>query len=1127
MTAEGKNLNVKKERNMKKLLLLTVLIIFPLSLYSQGKLRIGYSPIQKGTYSDKNFFTADGKFLISLDKLTLMDEYSRIYIWDVESGRFLLSRSTEDLGSMYEVEGFIPDYKNDLLYLQMPGGGVRDKAINMKTLEVASLPSNVKIIIEEYKRKIPKPLKHPHSDSVKLTKELLRDEYYVSHFVPSRPIAVVRNLNAGVKLFNYEKKTTIDVPFNFATNADAEKILFSPTQSIAVVDVGIGRVAWNWETGQKYYLMVRKDLISSIEELEQFNLNNNLYYERSGTKVYDTRYIFGEPQADISSEYGIAIVHKSGAGNIGIFDLKSLELKALLRPEDYLLKFNKKDEPIFCEIIHIRAINEQFSLAVLQYRIKASQVDRGKPHACEIVKINNKTGKIEGRLLLPKDPRMEDFKVPYFNVPNFPKYRFDLTMSNAPYFTVSFLGDKMLKIPNTIYIIDVSSLKIAKKLSGELITLDSLLYYYDEMNIYLLNPETSQQQILYTVPKERKLTKVSISDDRKRIAYAFPYGKSDPKIGIYEPPDAYVIADIQTKQDSIIKPGPGKLYSSSLWPYISKNGQVGFLVKDPLRRMIDEWKYSWNAKEYLVSSTERSEIYINSTSSKDTVIARSDSRPLGIKNNGIQFRGPLVLWFGRNGNLKFYDLENRFLYDFIVSRYADQFVIVREDGYYCGSTEMLRNYYIIDGFKTYGLEQYDASLNRPDIIYKALPFSQATFLSLLEKIVSVRQKMLAVSSTYNITQVDEIVVRELNVKTQPNGDVAEITVAPAEGSNPPVLIHAFADGVPVFGKKGLKFQPNTDNKMNISVPLLFGDNKIEISGIDRNGNESRRLEFVVRSGTKPKNAKLIGIHIGVSTFKDSTFNLTYAAKDAEDLSKQFNLSGYESEKIVLTNEQVTIENISKLKQKLLATSVHDVVLISVASHGVLDSTLNYYIATHDMDFMNSAVRGIPYSLLEDLLDGIPARRKVLLIDACNSGENLNIAEPSEKEKSLQKNTTEQGVRARGFKKAQDASSSFTQNNVRRLFELLFPEVRRGTGAIVVSASGAQEFAFESAQWKNGVFTYAVLQGIQTMQADLNKDRKLMMRELKEYVYRKVQDLTNGMQNPTSRLDNIRLDIEVK
>ncbi|MFN3387199.1 MAG: caspase domain-containing protein, partial [Candidatus Thermochlorobacter sp.] len=357
--------------------------------------------------------------------------------------------------------------------------------------------------------------------------------------------------------------------------------------------------------------------------------------------------------------------------------------------------------------------------------------------------------------------------------------------------------------------------------------------------------------------------------------------------------------------------------------------------------------------------------------------------------------------------------------------------------------------------------------------------------------------------------------------------VAEMTVAPAEGSNPPVVIHAFADGVPVFGKIGLKFQPNADNKMNISVPLLFGNNKIEISGIDRNGNESRRLEFVVRSGTKPKNAKLIGIHIGVSTFKDSTFNLTYAAKDAEDLSKQFNLAGYESEKIVLTNEQVTTENISKLKQKLLATSVHDVVLISVASHGVLDSTLNYYIATHDMDFMNSAVRGIPYSLLEDLLDGIPARRKVLLIDACNSGENLNISEPSEKEKSLQKNITEQGVRARGFKKAQDATSSFTQNNVRRLFELLFPEVRRGTGAIVVSASGAQEFAFESAQWKNGVFTYAVLQGIQTMQADLNKDGKLMMRELKEYVYRKVQDLTNGMQNPTSRLDNIRLDIEVK
>ncbi|MCH2233127.1 MAG: hypothetical protein MK078_02655 [Crocinitomicaceae bacterium] len=62
------------------------------------------------------------------------------------------------------------------------------------------------------------------------------------------------------------------------------------------------------------------------------------------------------------------------------------------------------------------------------------------------------------------------------------------------------------------------------------------------------------------------------------------------------------------------------------------------------------------------------------------------------------------------------------------------------------------------------------------------------------------------------------------------------------------------------------------------------------------------------------------------------------------------------------------------------------VLVFVAGHGVLDEKFDYYFASHDIDFQHPAERGIPYEKIEDLLDGIKALKKLLILDTCHSGE---------------------------------------------------------------------------------------------------------------------------------------------
>ena len=91
---------------------------------------------------------------------------------------------------------------------------------------------------------------------------------------------------------------------------------------------------------------------------------------------------------------------------------------------------------------------------------------------------------------------------------------------------------------------------------------------------------------------------------------------------------------------------------------------------------------------------------------------------------------------------------------------------------------------------------------------------------------------------------------------------------------------------------------------------------------------------------------------------------------------------------------------------------------------------------------------------------------------------------------------------------------------------LFADISSGNGAVIISAAGGMEYAFESDKWNNGVFTYCIRKGIEEDLADKeggNNDRMVSVSELKNYVSRKVSELTGGLQKPVSRKENIEFD----
>jgi len=87
-----------------------------------------------------------------------------------------------------------------------------------------------------------------------------------------------------------------------------------------------------------------------------------------------------------------------------------------------------------------------------------------------------------------------------------------------------------------------------------------------------------------------------------------------------------------------------------------------------------------------------------------------------------------------------------------------------------------------------------------------------------------------------------------------------------------------------------------------------------------------------------------------------------------------------------------------------------------------------------------------------------------------------------------------------------------------MMQELFANLNNGNGAAVLSAAGGREYALESDQWKNGVFTYSILNALRNPATDEDGDKKITVKELKKVVFEAVTRLTGGRQKPTSRVE---------
>ncbi|MEU3983724.1 caspase family protein [Streptomyces sp. NPDC026672] len=170
----------------------------------------------------------------------------------------------------------------------------------------------------------------------------------------------------------------------------------------------------------------------------------------------------------------------------------------------------------------------------------------------------------------------------------------------------------------------------------------------------------------------------------------------------------------------------------------------------------------------------------------------------------------------------------------------------------------------------------------------------------------------------------------------------------------------------------------------------------------------------------------------------------------------------------------------------------DTLLLHFSCHGLKSESGELYFAASDTEPPLLAATAIPSQFVRSCMSGTRAGSTVLFLDCCYGG-----------------------AFSRG------SSSVRASGDVNVLESFAKDKPVSGRGWAVITASDSMEYSFEGSQLAENsaplpsVFTHAVVEGLETGEADLDEDGNVSLDDLYEYVYEHVRE-QNPHQTPPKK-----------
>jgi len=500
----------------------------------------------------------------------------------------------------------------------------------------------------------------------------------------------------------------------------------------------------------------------------------------------------------------------------------------------------------------------------------------------------------------------------------------------------------------------------------------------------------------------------------------------------------------------------------------------------------------------------------------------------GVKDVAFSGSNNLLYSGSTDGTIKIWDLDSCKEIASCIAIDYDDYIFTTPDFYYTGTRNALKGVgFKLNGTQLYPFEQFDLRLNRPDIIAERIKLASPELIEAFKKAYQKRLEKMGYeedmfNNDFSLPELEIINKKEFDFKIEKNK--IKLNIVAEDKKYELNRINIWINNIPIYGREGIDIASDSLQKIDkqIELKLTEGRNIIQVSVLNNKGVESLKETIEIITPTTEKKHDLYIITIGVSEYSDEKLNLKYAVKDAEEFGNLFKNESHIFDNvnvIPILDSNATSENIFATRSMLEKTKIDDMVIIFFAGHGIISEDFEYYFATTDVDVYNPADKGFSYEQLDELIDSIPARRKLIFVDACHSGE-IDVDEYFNKYENIGENVFSRGIESRSSYNKIGLNNSFS------LMKELFSDLRRGTGAVVIASSGGAEYSYESNKFQNGIFTHVLLNSIKSMESDTNKDGEISVVELRDYVIEEVSRLTKGKQNPTVRRENVQFNFKV-
>lgn len=412
-----------------------------------------------------------------------------------------------------------------------------------------------------------------------------------------------------------------------------------------------------------------------------------------------------------------------------------------------------------------------------------------------------------------------------------------------------------------------------------------------------------------------------------------------------------------------------------------------------------------------------------------------------------------VLITSDNSILSYWDLNTgKQMYSFVGIN-TDDYLVLHADGFYDG-TQAARDYlYFVCGTEIIDLAQMKDALYVPGLVEKILSGQDINYpkLSDLEicGTLPLVERVESDSTCYHY----RITPRKLGV------EYVEVYVNDKKVYSFPVNELKIENGIYI-----LKLQHGQIRSHFISGQ----ENSVKVVAVAKQkGSELRSRGTVVNEQDETKTLvvpRMFAVIVGVNDYKEGIQDLNYPAKDATDFGSALELSA----KKLLGDSNVFMymihsnvkpgsgyttpekEGIRKAMEDIgKKARTEDIVLIFFAGHGVMQGSEDKKFTFLTADASGASQTGISTTELQQWLSfegpfKMMANKSILIFDACNSGQAS---------KEL-------------------AAMVRSDDDTRRIRQV--EDLRDKSGMFILSASAADQSAYELPQYEQGLLTYSLL-----------------------------------------------------